>query len=82
MKIKRIFLIAAMLLAGTASQCFAWRAAVVVPIPVPVVRVPAPAPAVVVAAPVFYGGWWWWNSGGYWHRSYHRGGALGTSLLW
>ena len=67
-----------MLLAGTATQSFAWwRAAVVVPVPLPVVTVPAPGPAVVVAAPVFYGGWWWWHRGGYWYRSYDRRGPWG-----
>ena len=78
MKFRRAFIIAAMLLVGTASQSFAFRGAVLVPVPVPVA--PAPVyygPPEVVAVPFFYGGWWWFNDGGRWYRSHHRHGHWG-----
>ncbi len=76
MKLKRIFVIAAMLLIGAASESFAFRGPII-PIPIPVPVGPAPmeygAPE-VVAVPFFYEGFWWYNDGGGWYRSHHRNG--------
>ena len=80
MKFKRIFVIAAMLLVGMASESFAFRGGPPILVPIPVPMVPAPmvyGPPEVVAVPVFYGGFWWFNDGGYWHRSRHRNGPWG-----